>query len=270
VNANESCCAAEFVPRGSFLRDSDSDYPATISSLSLDRYEVTVRRFRAFVEAGGGTQERPPPDGVGALARVPESGWRSIWNGRLPPTRARLEEQLACTDLYRFWSPEPGPHDLRPMNCLTWYLAFAFCAWDGGRLPTEAEWLFAALGGDQQRVYPWGDDEPTRDRASFDCRADGNPDCSFTDVVLVGTLPAGRGAFGHFELAGNLLEWLLDSYDPYPVPCNDCANLRDQSDRITRGGFYGEPPDALRNDERGHSTTTLHAAQVGVRCARSR
>jgi formylglycine-generating enzyme required for sulfatase activity len=252
------------------LRDSDRDTPAIVSAFSLDRYEVTVGRFRAFVEAGGGTREHPPPEGAGQNPLLPESGWRPEWNDRLPVNRAALEEELGCTDRYRFWTEQRGPHEFRPINCVRWYVAFAFCAWDGGRLPTEAEWTFAAVGGDEQRLYPWGRDEPTPERAAYDCVADGDPTCAFTDVVPVGSLAAGVGRWGQADLAGNVSEWILDSEDPYQVPCSDCASLNDvPTDRVIRGGNFGDPPEYLRTDSRGGLAPTLYSSDIGIRCARS-
>src|SRR4051794_15820890 len=71
-----SCCATAAVPGGTFNRRSFGSLPATISKLDLDVYEVTVGRFRAFVEAGGGTRTMPPSDGAGAHPKIPNSGWQ--------------------------------------------------------------------------------------------------------------------------------------------------------------------------------------------------
>ena len=133
------------------------------------------------------------------------------------------------------WTDLPAADENRPINCLSWYEAMAFCAWDGGYLPTEAEWNYAAAGGDQQRAYPWsspasavaldGTHASYRD-ATNNCVGDGMPGCAVTDLAVVGSKPAGVGRWGQVDLAGNVYEWTRDWFDAnYPVPCMDCANL---------------------------------------------
>src|SRR6185503_5212427 len=100
------------------------------------------------------------------------------------------------------------------MNCVSWFEAFAFCAWDGGRLPTETEWNYAAAGGNEQRVYPWGANIDLT-KASYDCAGDGSgtgtPNCMFSDMLPVGSRsPQGDGKWGQADLAGNVWEWTLD------------------------------------------------------------
>src|SRR6185295_9527451 len=126
-----------------------------------------------------------------------------------------------------------------------------FCAWDGGRLATEAEWNYAAAGGTQQRVYPWSSPAKstaiTPQRASYwvdgtvTCMGDGVAGCTLTDLVPVGTL-SGTGRFGQADLGGNVWEWTRDaSNNPYSVnPCTDCSVLTGSSNRVIRGGsFFG-------------------------------
>src|SRR4051812_38833930 len=128
----------------------DMDLPATVSSFRLDKYEVTVGRFRAFVEAGMGTRSSPPPSGAGTHPNVPGSGWDASWNASLATSTdellTRLSQDLPQLPLHT-WTDVPAANENRPINNLTWYEAMAFCIWDGGYLPTSTEWSYAAAGG---------------------------------------------------------------------------------------------------------------------------
>ncbi len=292
----ESCCANILVPSGTFPRgrcetagcsdywcdDCNSfetpEHPATLGHFYLDKYEVTVGRFRAFVEATGAS---PPAARAGAHPRVDGTGWDSAWDAELPADPATLESVLRCEPEFATWTEQPGAQETLPMNCVNWYYAFAFCAWDGGRLPTEAEWECAAAGGEENRLYPWGSSPPDDTRACDTCECDGSApgDCLPGDILPVGSKPAGSGRWGHVDLAGSLWEWVLDWYHPDAYReaeregCVDCVQVAPEPQRewrVHRGGDwrhdsgpflratyrYGWPP-ATRNEI------------IGIRCARS-
>jgi formylglycine-generating enzyme len=270
---NDDCCKTLPVPGGTFDRNYDGvDFlgprsPATVTDFAFDKYEVTVSRFRAFVNSGMGTQESPPQEGAGAHPKVAGSGWRSSWNEALSLDAAALKAGLKCNATYQTWTDAPADEESKPMNCVDWYTAFAFCAWDGGRLPTEAEWSYAAFGGSEQRYYPWS--SPPNSTVIDDSYA---AYCGGTCKVLnVGSKsPKGDAKWGQADLGGNAWEWTLDSgAGAYPMPCNDCAEVAEGKYRAFRSGSNDDIAATLRSAVRHLYYPTYHGV-VGVRCARNR
>jgi formylglycine-generating enzyme required for sulfatase activity len=187
---------------------------------------------------------------------------------------------LSCDPALATWTDSPGANETRPMNCVTWYEAFAFCAWDGARLATEAEWNYAASGGSEQRVYPWSS-PPSSTFASWSdasyyvdgtqqCMGDGVAGCTIADLIAVGTKPLGMSRWGAHELAGNVWEWVLDVYsNPYSiVSCTDCATLSGSSNRVIRGGSFFGSPATIPASNRSISQPDQRLFSVGIRCVR--
>jgi formylglycine-generating enzyme len=291
---NDNCCNSPLVIGGMYYRsydlamDSDSgstSYPATVSNFRLDKYEVSVGRFRAFIEAGMGTQSSPPVVGSGAHMNILGSGWDAAWNSSLTVDKAAL---IAAVKIARSgagvnplatWTDAPAVNESRPMNNISWYEAMAFCVWDGGYLPTEAEWNYAAAGGDQQRAYPWSSPDAASlaidgAHASYydgtNCIGDGIAGCSLTDLIMVGIKPRGDGRWGQSDLSGNVGEWTLDLYQsPYPNPCTDCADLTTGNTRVLRGGGFYASARGLRMNFRLVFAPTGRTEDEGFRCARA-
>lgn len=271
-DGTSSCCADVIIPGGSYLRGNDAAtdglfattmFPATVSAFRLDTYEVTVGRFRAFVDAGRGTQAMPPSSGEGAHPNIAGSGWSSSWAALLPTDTAALIASLSCST-YPTWTPSAGSDETLPINCASWAVAAAFCIWDGGYLPTEAEWHLAASGGDEQRAYPW----------SVPAGAT-TIDCSFADYegcapggpsTVASRSPTGDGRWGNADLAGNVWEWMLDYDGAMPMPCTDCLNTTPDAAHVLRGGSIASTSTTLRVADR-HAETT-RGDHIGVRCAR--
>ncbi len=278
------CCTSLLVTGGTFDRSNEASYPATVSGFRLDKYEVTVGRFRKFVDAvvGGwlpaaGSGKHTHLSGGGGLNGGTEPGWDTAWNTYLPNVKATWDgtSYLGCGATHQTWTSAAGSNEQRPVNCVNWYQAHAFCIWDDGFLPSEAEWNYAAAGGSEQRVYPWGSTAPgaNADLAVYGCYYNGAGSCTgFSNIAPVGSVAAGDGKFGQADLAGNVAEWNLDGYAiPYPsTTCNDCATLVDPSDRVGRGGSFGDSAAALlssyRNDYRAPPARYVG---VGARCART-
>jgi formylglycine-generating enzyme required for sulfatase activity len=275
-----SCCETLAVPGGTFpqgspasdseaFSDEQPERTVTVSSYALDKYEVTVGRFRKFVKEWD--PKAPPPGGAGAHPRIAGSGWRSAWNKRLPKDLADFERLLAC-DSSSTWTSSTGLNESLPINCVSWYEAFAFCAWDGGRLPTEAEWEYAAAGGEKNWKYPWGADAPTKELAVYNCgfKGPGGPaDCFTDDIAPVGSKPNGAGRWGQLDLAGSMSEWVLDAYDEYPeIGSKDFAKTEDIPIRIMRGGSWGSLVRNLRAAYRYYYSSSYRLYIIGFRCAR--
>ena len=280
-NNDTDCCASIAVDGGDFNRINDEAYPATVSSFRLDTYEVTVARFRKF-EADFAANWRPTVGEGNNPDDETDDGWESSFTAALPADRDALRSMLAC-HYHATWTNDPQGNEERPINCVDWYTAFAFCIWDDGRLPTEAEWNFAAAGGDEQRVYPWSDPASSTlievRHASFnslgelECGGDYTVGCAVTDLVEVGTRVDGYGFFGHAELAGNVYEWTRDRYEPtLPTPCVDCANLSEGPRHVVRGACYNNIGPLLRTTFRLDDgwINDEPSSGIGIRCARDR
>ncbi len=266
-NGDENCCASSVIPSGMFNRADDPSFPAKVSDFRLDVYEVTVGRFRNFAAAFDAGWR--PAAGAGKNpGNAADAGWEDGW-----PLPSDMTSSVLCDAMYQTWT---AGNDNRPQNCLSWYVAYAFCAWDDGRLPTEAEWEYAAAGGNEQRPYPWGSTEPGPDAtlAVHDCRYDGSGTCSgSTNIAPVGSAPAGNGRWGQADMVGNLWEWVVDWYAGYPSSCNDCANLTDfasTSYRMSRGGCFGCDASYLVTSYRNYGTPSMGSALLATRCARAR
>jgi formylglycine-generating enzyme required for sulfatase activity len=286
----ESCCTWYGVPGGQFFRSFDraadessgrENFPATISSFRLDKFEVTVGRFRQFVDHGLATRRDPPVPGTGAH-KTPASGWDPSWNTSLAPNKEMLSALLKCDPNLATWTDVEGNNERQPINCVTWYEAMAFCAWDGGYLPTEAEWNYAAAGGSEQRAYPWsippGSLTIDRQHTSYDpsngaggCVGDEIPGCNLNDIVTEGDKAVGDGRWGHSNLAGNVAEWTLDYFATYdPNECTDCIVLSPTMYRVVRGGGFINGAVQLRSGSRNSAPPEFRSYFIGFRCARAK
>jgi sulfatase modifying factor 1 len=250
-------------------------HTVTLAPYALDRFEVTVGRFRKFVDSWDYTGL---PEGAGGDAVVAGAGWSTAWNATLPASKTALMRDIECLTLpggpqpcFATWTMTASSNENLPINCVSWYEAFAFCAWDGGRLPTEAEWEFAAANGPAEDLYPWGQQLPDESRAIYTCSADlvpcDNPPSFFEPV---GSRLAGANQWGHLDLAGNVNEWTLDAWAPYPAgPVTNYANVATQGIRVPRGGSIADTAAALRAAYRSNAPADDLNPLVGIRCARS-
>jgi sulfatase modifying factor 1 len=322
--ASECCCTSLQVSGGTFYRAYDKVNPnydggfqlspdggasgeldsATVSTFRLDKYLVTVGRFRQFVNAWSGGAGYLPPAGSGkhtylnggmglsnsAQPGTHEMGWLESDNAFVQPTDENLQCNVASFETFT-WTPSPGANENLPMNCANWYEAYAFCIWDGGFLPSEAEWEYAAAGGAEQRLYPWGSTDPGSENeyAIYGCwypmgTSGGGCARMPAHIAPVGTAGQGAGLWGQLDLVGELEVWALDWWaNSFVEPCTDCASLTQTSGsgfaayRVTRSGGFAAPLPTLHPgsvalgpvSDRLPELPALHESSFGFRCARS-
>jgi len=291
----ESCCSSLLVPGGTFPMgrgteicsdcnggclsgrmcesDEQPEHSATVSDFYLDKYEVTVSRFEPFV--GAIVTGWRPQAGQGANVAVESAqgiargatGWQSTWDSQLAREPGEFNHRLDCEPDYHTWTQPPQVGRVFPINCVDWFEAFAFCIWDEGRLPTEAEWEYAAAGGDQNRLYSWGSSATEPLPANYLLNHN-------TPFLAVGSEPSGNARWGHADLSGSMGAWILDWYrnDYYADTadgCTDCANLTEASYRVLRGWGWAESAWTNHAAERSGAWVGHHSAAIGIRCARS-
>jgi len=172
--------------------------------------------------------------------------------GHIGPRKTQTNPKLAGSDL--------------PVTMVGWDDAKAYCEWAGGRLPTEAEWEYAARGGKPDLKYPWGNEFDPRLANSF--KTDAKLKRPFVETVPVRKLGTGNG-FDLFDIAGNVREWTSDWYDSAAYaaagPSVDPSGPATGSGRVVRGGSFNETDKELRLSAREH-LEGKGDNQTGFRC----
>jgi sulfatase modifying factor 1 len=282
------CCESDEVPGGTFDRGWDRSNdpsqdgvsvrgftaegvaPATVSSFRIDRYEVTRARFARFVDSYDLWRSRGLP--VVGVGDHPSAEWRDTWDAYLPEDAASLEGRVRACGAQSAWSL--GDATL-PMNCISWYISLAFCIWDDARLPTEAEWHYAATGGNEQRAFPWS--VPPNARVIDETYAV----IAAEMIQPVGSVASRDAArWGTHDLAGNVREWTLDAApaDPvsytgacYDTPCIDCTCnvLTAEATRVRRGGDFSSDTAHARPAWRSDLAREESDLVTGIRCVRN-
>ena len=177
-------------------------------------------------------------------------------------------EAGACVPLAVKCASAPFTGDDQPVVCVTWDQAAAFSRWAGGRLPSEAEWEYAARSGGKKRAYPWGDEPATCARAVLD---EGGYGCGRKAAWPVCSKPKGNTKQGLCDMAGEVYEWTADAYhESYEGAPTDGAAWDEQhpKHRVVRGGSWSRKADYQLAALRGAAVPSNANVTLGFRPAR--
>jgi formylglycine-generating enzyme required for sulfatase activity len=243
--------------------DAKPPHRVLVSTFCIDKTEVTAGDYQACVEAG--SCERP----------LDHVSWPRL-------TEAQKKKYSG------FCNAGKADREKHPINCVAWAMADNYCKQKGRRLPTEAEWEYAARGS-SQRKYPWGDDPPSArflnacdEKCAGWKKSQNDPEKTMFEgddghlgTAPVGSYPDGASAHGVLDLAGNVWEWTADWYEPYSEtdpnsPPVDPKGPATGEKRVLRGGDYlGSEPDWSRPSYRWKTVPDTYNHAIGFRCART-
>ena len=238
--------------------------PVSLQPFAIDIYPVTNADFAAFVEA------------TGYVTDAERFGTSFVFQGQIPASRydELVDDTLAaapwwCLVRGAWWRAPEGPGSTiaarldHPVVHVSWNDAASFAAWSGGRLPTEAEWEYAARGGLEQKLYPWGDEFAPGGQdlcniwqGDFPHRSS-KPDGQAATCPVDAYPPNGHGLY---SVIGNTWEWCADSWRPDGVA------------RVMKGGSFlchASYCNRYRPAARTHNTPDSAASNIGFRCARA-
>ncbi|MBD1828905.1 ergothioneine biosynthesis protein EgtB [Microcoleus vaginatus GB1-A2] len=240
------------IPGGEFYMGSDaaealdnerSRHLFYLEAYSIDRYPVTCRQYRDFMESGGYQN----PDWWSG------DGWKWL--------------QSTKVDRPLYWSDNPAFNN-HPVCGVSWYEAEAYCNFTGKRLPSEAEWEKAATWdatNQTYRIYPWGEEPPNGSLCNH-----GN---NIANTSPVDAFPKGASAIGCCDMLGNVWEWTASTFDAYPgfesYPYRGYSQVYfDGEHRVLKGGSWATFPQALRSSFRNWYYPGVRQIISGFRCAK--
>lgn len=259
--------------------DGDGEGPAhevALGAFEISATTVTNHEFAEFVDA------------TDHLTLAESDGWSFVFADHLPddfpPTRAVAAapwwRQVEGAD----WRHPEGPQssleglENHPVVHINWFDSQAYCAWNGTRLPTEAEWEYAARGGLDGRRFPWGDDLEPHGEHRMNVFQGEFPNLNTCADGYPGTCPVDAyepNGYGLRNMTGNVWEWCSDWFDPATYgssPLVDPTGPRDGTHRVMRGGSYlchHSYCVRYRVSARSSNTPDSTAGNIGIRVARS-
>ena len=275
-----------YLPGGEFLMGTNDaeGFPAdgegpvravTVDPFYIDPYAVTNKEFAAFIEA------------TGYITEAEKFGWSYVFHLLLSEEEYKKVKNVPqqtpwwCVVEGADWNHPEGPDSHiedrmnHPVIHVSWNDAYAYCQWAGKRLPTEAEWEYAARGGLVSRRYPWGDE----------LKQDGEHHCNIWQGKFpiknhasdgyVGTAPVDAykpNGYGLYNMSGNVWEWCADWFDPrsYQLDSrNNPKGPRTGAQRSMRGGSYlchKSYCNRYRVAARSKNTPDSSTGNIGFRC----
>ena len=261
----------------------DAEKPAhevTVSDFYLGRYAVTVREFKAFVDA------------TGYKTDAEKEGWSWVWTGSWEKKEGLNWKHDANGNI------RPASEMNHPVLYVSWYDAVAYCNWlseqqglrkvytirgrevvadwsaNGYRLPTEAEWEYAARGGGKSVLFGNGKNVADPSEINFDGSARWKKAYSVAGVYREKTVPVGSlnspNGLGLHDMSGNVYEWCWDWKADYSSSSKTNPRGPERgSDRVGRGGSWFSTPRLCRVAYRNYNAPTGRYFNVGFRLARS-
>ncbi|MDQ0877564.1 sulfatase modifying factor 1 [Paenibacillus sp. V4I3] len=275
-----------YLPGGSFLMGTDDGegFPADgegpirtveISSFYIDPFAVTNAEFHTFVEA------------TGYVTEAEKFGWSFVFHLFVSPeTAAKVKNKAQHTPWWLVvegsdWRHPEGPESSieerlnHPVIHVSWNDATAYCRWAGKRLPTEAEWEYAARGGLEQKRYPWGDELKPGGVHRCNIWQGKFPDKNNQSDGYAGTAPVNSfepNGYGLYNVSGNVWEWCADWFSPtYHLNSTKVNPLGPSSgdNRVLRGGSYlchKSYCNRYRVAARSKNTPDSSTGNIGFRC----
>jgi formylglycine-generating enzyme len=275
------------LPGGEFLMGTDGDYgfpsdgegpvhAVRLEPFYIDATTVTNEQFNAFVNATGYRTE------------AERFGWSFVFSGHLTASQQRGLQRVPGSEWWcrvdgSTWRHPEGPHSnikkrwQHPVVQVSWHDAMAYAAWAGKRLPTEAEWEYAARGGLVQQRFPWGSELEPGGRHLMNVWQGTFPTRNTEEDGHYGPAPARSykpNGYGLYQMTGNVWEWVWDWFDPgyyRTAPGDNPTGPASGERRGMRGGSYlchASYCNRYRTDARNSNMPDSATTNLGFRCVR--